>query len=100
MAAGIFATRLTSSSARRCEALVKRSAVVQAFRPAAADSVNRGERVPGIALAIYVAFFAIGLGWRAWLQYRRTGDHGLRALSGRTGSVGCPTQHPLPSQRS
>jgi len=43
--------------------------------------------VPGIALAIYVAFFAIGLGWRAWLQYRRTGDHGLRALSSRTGSV-------------
>lgn len=43
--------------------------------------------MPGIALVIYVAFFAIGLGWRAWLQYRRTGDHGLRALSGRRGSV-------------
>ena len=43
--------------------------------------------MPGIALGIYLAFFAVGLGWRAWLQYRRTGDHGLRALSGRRGSV-------------
>jgi len=43
--------------------------------------------VPGIALGIYVAFFAVGLGWRAWLQYRRTGDHGLRGFPGRHGSV-------------
>lgn len=43
--------------------------------------------MPRSALAIYVAFFAVGLGWRAWLQYRRTGDHGLRGFSGRSGSV-------------
>jgi protein-S-isoprenylcysteine O-methyltransferase Ste14 len=61
---GIFATRLISSSGGAPE-----------------------ETVPGIALGIYVAFFAIGLGWRAWLQYRRTGDHGLRALAGQRGSV-------------
>jgi protein-S-isoprenylcysteine O-methyltransferase Ste14 len=36
---------------------------------------------------MYVAFFVVGLGWRAWLQYRRTGDHGLRGFSGRRGSV-------------
>jgi protein-S-isoprenylcysteine O-methyltransferase Ste14 len=47
----------------------------------------RGETVPGTALAIYVTFFAVAFGWRAWLQYRRTGDHGLRGFSGRTGSV-------------
>jgi protein-S-isoprenylcysteine O-methyltransferase Ste14 len=63
----IFATRLISSSVTSAGALE--------------------ETVPGIALGIYVAFFAVGLGWRAWLQYRRTGDHGLRALSGRRGSV-------------
>jgi hypothetical protein len=43
--------------------------------------------VPGIALAVYVAFFAVGLGWRAWLQYRRTRDHGIRGFAGRRGSV-------------
>jgi protein-S-isoprenylcysteine O-methyltransferase Ste14 len=43
--------------------------------------------VPGIALAIYGAFFAIAFGGRTWLQYRRTGDHGLRGFSGRIGSV-------------
>ena len=43
--------------------------------------------MPGLALAIYVAFFAVAFGWRSWLQYRRTGDHGFRGLTGRTGSV-------------
>jgi len=43
--------------------------------------------VPGIALAIYGAFFAIAFGGRTWLQYRRTGDHGFRGFSGRIGSV-------------
>ena len=45
------------------------------------------ETMPGLALAIYVAFFAVAFGWRSWLQYRRTGDHGFRGLSSRTGSV-------------
>ncbi len=43
--------------------------------------------MPGLALAMYVAFFAVALVWRAWLQYRRTGDHGFRRFSVRRGSV-------------
>lgn len=43
--------------------------------------------MPGLALAIYVALVAVALGWRTWLQYRRTGDHGFRGFSGRPGSV-------------
>jgi protein-S-isoprenylcysteine O-methyltransferase Ste14 len=36
---------------------------------------------------MYVAFFAIALVWRGWLQYRRTGDHGFRRVLARRGSV-------------
>ena len=43
--------------------------------------------MPGIALTMYVSFFAVAFGWRTWLQYRRTGDHGFRGFSGRRGSV-------------
>jgi protein-S-isoprenylcysteine O-methyltransferase Ste14 len=43
--------------------------------------------VPGIALAMYLAFFAVAFGWRTWLQYHRTGDHGFRGFSGRRGSA-------------
>jgi protein-S-isoprenylcysteine O-methyltransferase Ste14 len=43
--------------------------------------------VPDIALAIYVAFFAVAFGWRMWLQYRRTGDTGFRGFSGHTGFI-------------
>jgi protein-S-isoprenylcysteine O-methyltransferase Ste14 len=39
------------------------------------------------ALAIYLLFALLGCVWRAWLQYRRTGDHGFRGLSGRIGST-------------
>ena len=41
----------------------------------------------GLALSVYVAFLAVALGWRTWLQYRRTGDHGFRGFSGRIGSI-------------
>ena len=44
--------------------------------------------MPAIALAVYVAFFAVAFGWRMWLQYRRTGDTGFRGFSGRTGLAG------------
>ena len=40
------------------------------------------ESMPGVALGMYGVFLAISLGWRLWLQYRRTGDHGFRGLSG------------------
>jgi protein-S-isoprenylcysteine O-methyltransferase Ste14 len=39
------------------------------------------------ALAIYLLFALLALVWRGWLQYRRTGDHGFRGLSGRFGSI-------------
>ena len=43
--------------------------------------------MPGIALTMYGTFFIVALGWRSWLQYRRTGDHGFRGFQGRRGSV-------------
>jgi protein-S-isoprenylcysteine O-methyltransferase Ste14 len=33
------------------------------------------------ALAFYLLFVLLAFGWRAWLQFRRTGDHGFRGLS-------------------
>ena len=36
----------------------------------------------GAALAMYVLFALFAFGGRAWLQFRRTGDHGFRGLSG------------------
>lgn len=30
----------------------------------------------------YLAFIAVAIGWRTWLQYRRTGDTGFRGFSG------------------
>jgi len=39
------------------------------------------------ALAIYLLFLLLAFAWRARLQYRRTGDHGFRGFSGRTGSI-------------
>jgi protein-S-isoprenylcysteine O-methyltransferase Ste14 len=41
--------------------------------------------VAGVALAAYVAFLVVGFGWRAWLQYRRTGDAGFRPPSRQSG---------------
>ncbi|UCE85027.1 MAG: isoprenylcysteine carboxylmethyltransferase family protein [Deltaproteobacteria bacterium] len=41
----------------------------------------------GLALALYVVYLAVAFGGRAWLQYRRTGDHGFRGFSGRVASV-------------
>ena len=42
--------------------------------------------MPAAALALCLAFAVVALGGRTWLQYRRTGDHGFRGLSGRAGS--------------
>jgi len=41
----------------------------------------------GVALGGWLVFLAVGAGWRSWLQWRRTGDHGFRALSARFGST-------------
>jgi len=35
-----------------------------------------------LALILYLAFLAVAFGWRTWIQYRRTGDHGFRGFSG------------------
>jgi protein-S-isoprenylcysteine O-methyltransferase Ste14 len=43
--------------------------------------------VPELALAIYIAFFAVAFGWRMWLQYRRTGDTGFRGFLSGTGLI-------------
>jgi steroid 5-alpha reductase family enzyme len=43
--------------------------------------------VPLLALAFYAAFIAVAMLGRMWLQYRRTGDHGVRGFSSRPGSL-------------
>jgi protein-S-isoprenylcysteine O-methyltransferase Ste14 len=35
------------------------------------------------ALILYAVFLAVAFGWRSWMQYRRTGDHGFRGFSER-----------------
>ena len=39
------------------------------------------------ALVLYVALLVVAFGWRAWVQFRRTGDHGFRGFSGQVASV-------------
>jgi protein-S-isoprenylcysteine O-methyltransferase Ste14 len=34
-----------------------------------------------MALVLFSVFAVLGLGWRSWLQYRRTGSTGFRAIS-------------------
>jgi protein-S-isoprenylcysteine O-methyltransferase Ste14 len=34
--------------------------------------------VAGLALALYLVYLALAFGLRAWLQWRRSGDHGFR----------------------
>jgi hypothetical protein len=31
-----------------------------------------------VALVLYAVFVVVGFGWRTWVQWRRTGDTGLR----------------------
>jgi protein-S-isoprenylcysteine O-methyltransferase Ste14 len=40
-----------------------------------------------VALGLFFIFVLIGIGWRTWLQYRRTHDYGLRIFSRHTGST-------------
>jgi protein-S-isoprenylcysteine O-methyltransferase Ste14 len=42
--------------------------------------------MPSLALVLYGVFFFVAFGWRTWVQWRRTGDTGLR-LRARPGSV-------------
>ena len=34
--------------------------------------------MPKLALILYAGFLFVAFGWRSWLQYRRTGDSGVR----------------------
>ena len=40
-----------------------------------------------VALVLFAAYGALAIGWRSWLQYRRTGSTGFRGVSGRFGST-------------
>jgi protein-S-isoprenylcysteine O-methyltransferase Ste14 len=42
--------------------------------------------VPVTALCLYLGFFLAAFVWRGWIQWRRTGDHGFRGISGSVGS--------------
>ena len=44
--------------------------------------------MPAVALGFYVMFLVTTLGLRSLVQYRRTGDHGLRRFSGENRSMG------------
>jgi len=44
--------------------------------------------VPAVALGIYLTFLVTAFGLRAWVQYQRTGDHGLRLPFSRRGATG------------
>lgn len=35
-----------------------------------------------LPLVLYLLFVVVTFGWKAWVQYRRTGDHGFRGFSG------------------
>ncbi|PXX10255.1 methyltransferase family protein [Mycolicibacterium moriokaense] len=41
-----------------------------------------------VALALYIGFGVLALGWRCWMQWRRTGSTGYRGISRRLGLVG------------
>ena len=41
----------------------------------------------GFALALYLLLLLVTFVGRAWVQYRRTGDHGFRGFSGKVASV-------------
>jgi protein-S-isoprenylcysteine O-methyltransferase Ste14 len=42
--------------------------------------------MPVTALCLYAAFLLAAFVWRGWIQWRRTGDHGFRGISGSAGS--------------
>jgi protein-S-isoprenylcysteine O-methyltransferase Ste14 len=49
----------------------------------------KGITMAAVALALYVAFGALALGWRCWMQWRRTGSTGYRGgFSRRLGVLG------------
>jgi protein-S-isoprenylcysteine O-methyltransferase Ste14 len=47
-----------------------------------------GVTMAAVALAFYIAFGVLALGWRCWTQWRRTGSTGFRGSSGGVGLLG------------
>jgi protein-S-isoprenylcysteine O-methyltransferase Ste14 len=45
----------------------------------------KGMTMAAVALALYIAFGALALGWRCWMQWRRTGSTGFQRISRRLG---------------
>lgn len=45
------------------------------------------DRIAAIALGVYLLFPVLAGVWRGWVQYRRTGDHGLRGVSASSGLI-------------
>ena len=41
-----------------------------------------------VALVLYIVFGVLTLGWRCWIQWRRTGSTGYRGISRRLGLLG------------
>jgi protein-S-isoprenylcysteine O-methyltransferase Ste14 len=48
----------------------------------------KGTTMAAVALALYIAFGVLALGWRCWMQRRHTGSTGYRGLSRRRGLLG------------
>jgi protein-S-isoprenylcysteine O-methyltransferase Ste14 len=49
---------------------------------------TKGVTMVAVALAFYIAFGALALGWRCWMQWRRTGSTGFQATSRGVGLLG------------
>jgi protein-S-isoprenylcysteine O-methyltransferase Ste14 len=48
----------------------------------------KGITMAAVALALYIVFGALALGWRCWMQWRRTGSTGFQRISVRVGLLG------------
>jgi protein-S-isoprenylcysteine O-methyltransferase Ste14 len=48
----------------------------------------KGMTMAAVALTLYIAFGVLALGWRCWMQWRRTGSTGYRGISRRLGLLG------------
>jgi protein-S-isoprenylcysteine O-methyltransferase Ste14 len=48
----------------------------------------KGNTMASVALVLYIAFGVLALGFRCWMQWRRTGSTGYRGLNRRLGLLG------------
>jgi protein-S-isoprenylcysteine O-methyltransferase Ste14 len=50
--------------------------------------LKKGMTMAAVALALNITFGLLALGWRCWMQWRRTGSTGYRGISRRLGLLG------------